>query len=324
VVEEETEYAPPSEPPAEETQPSEEIISSYEETPTEEPKEEYITEESERPQKKPLKILIPVFAVIGIAIVAIAGYVVYRLLSRPAPEGRPPAASVVAELPTKPLKKPSPSGITPHGEAIAALPEKVEPQPPKPLPKEEIAQKPTPPPTGINYFVQLGAFSEEKNALEFQKELKAKGLDISIQQGVSKGKKIYRVIAASLKDERSAKEMALKIKKEKNLTAVVIKEGQGEAKPTPPKKIEKAHVAESKGIYFVQLGAFSEEKNASEFQRQLKTKGLESQVHKGSSAGKTIYRVVASTHHSKHSAINAANTLREKRKLEAVVTKDSP
>jgi len=312
-VEEEVEYERTTEPSVSEAHKAEEEATpSYEETTT-------LTEE-ETPPKKPLRILIPVFALVGIVIAAIAGYVVYRL-SRPTTEARPPAASVVAELPTKPLKKPSPSGIAPVGEAIASVPEKIEPQ--ELPPQKEIAQKPIPP-AGISYFVQLGAFSEEKNALKFQNELKANGLDVSIQEGVSKGKKIYRVIAASLKDERSAKDMALKIKKEKNLTAVVIKEGLGKAKPTSLKKIEKAKVAEAKGIYFVQLGAFSEEKNALEFQKELKTKGLETQVHKGSSIGKTIYRVIASTHQSKYSAINAANSIREKKKLEAVVTKKSP
>ena len=305
-----------------------------------------ISAKKDEPKGSGRSLIKPLAAVLGVAVLTVAAYIAYKLLMPPGAQGRKPAATTVAlNLPSKPLKKPQPSGlvspstgpalsIVSEAEAAAKAPKpsekvalppsgKIEPQKAAPPIAKEVA--PPAPSKGIVYFVQLGAFGSEQNAQNFQKELKAKGLETSVYQGMAQGKTIYRVAAARLEKKSAAADMAQKIKAEKNLVAVLTKEGVERPSALPKIKEPKAKKTKAeKGIvYFVQLGAFGSEKNAQDFQKELKAKGLDASIYQGMAQGKTIYRVAAAKLQSKRAAIDAANKIRSEKKFEAVVTKEA-
>jgi DedD protein len=115
--------------------------------------------------------------------------------------------------------------------AAAGLPQAVRPAEPEatPLaPKPASKSQPTPTKTAKpaatpqQWIVQLGSFSKETNALVLQDKLRAKGLKPLIKATDTPAGRVYRVRLGPMPNRTDAEEMVIRIKKEMELSAIVM------------------------------------------------------------------------------------------------------
>ncbi len=187
-------------------------------------------------------------------------------------------AEEVAEVP-KTEEKVEEEATKPEEEEVkvATVAEKVPSQP-----KEEVVSSPE----KVEYYeIRTGSFLNKDNADRQAASLKAKGYQVQVYKSGE-----YYVPIVTLKSEEEVEALGRELS-----SGVVV--------AAPKKEIS------SSPTYGIQVGAFSVESNASNFERELKSKGYDTYIEV-KSAPKKIYRVGVKAS-SKTEALKFAEKLKE-------------
>ena len=184
------------------------------------------------------------------------------------------------------------------------------------------------------YYVQVGVFENEKNALSLSEELKKKGYDAFVFKQIREDKKIlFRVLIGRFHDKTEAVEYAGIVLRKEGFKSIGV--GTLEAPPpgTPvpqdasvPKAPQEASIEppvpakNGNGIYSVQVGFFVKEKNANSLSDKLKKKGYDAFVLRHMSEGnKIFFRILIGRFHGKSEAVKQARIILRREGLKAII-----
>lgn len=87
----------------------------------------------------------------------------------------------------------------------------------------DVTPKPVPS-SGPRYFVQIGAYSREKNAIHRAQSMQSKGYNIRVLEGDQKGKKLFRVQIGPYPSLQDANAVARHLAEEENILSFVERE----------------------------------------------------------------------------------------------------
>jgi DNA-binding response OmpR family regulator len=169
------------------------------------------------------RITVPVIAAALLAILAAAGFIIYKTDLIGGKEAKKPvAARPVPSLPQKPgQESPLPEQKESTTREKPAAPSVVSP-PQAATPSAPAAKEPAKKPAGkAVYSVQVGAFKDEKNAEAVVRQFKEKGYEAFVQSIPRDKEMLHRVLIGKFENRKEAWKLAGEIGEKENLKAVV-------------------------------------------------------------------------------------------------------
>jgi DedD protein len=234
-----------------------------------------------------------------------------------APAATSPGPDTIATVDTANAPKPTPPASTPSPVVATATPPKpATPSAPESAKPPEAA-KPMPGQAADGHFlVNLGTYSDSKNAQDLVATLKKGGFAAYTERADYQGKPAERVRVGPFANRAAADAARLRIKQLKPAVPGSVVQIAEDAKADAPASAVPANRA---GGWAVQLGALKTPEDANKLRDRLKNAGFAAFVDKMQANGTTLWRVRAGPEVERAAADKLRASIKDKLKLDGMI-----